>query len=77
MVWPTVRAWLEEQPEKTAKDLFLRLQTDHAGRFSNGQLRTLQRRVKAWRSEMARRLIFAGADFATNNQEGAAAAAPS
>jgi hypothetical protein len=77
MVWPTVRAWLEEQPEKTAKDLFLRLQTDHAGRFSNGQLRTLQRRVKAWRSEMARRLIFAGADFATNNQEGATAAATS
>jgi hypothetical protein len=58
MVWPTVPAWLEEQPEKTAKDLFLRLQTDHVGRFSSGQLRTLQRRVKAWRSEMARRLSF-------------------
>ena len=71
MVWPTVRAWLEEQPEKTAKDLFLRLQTDHAGLFAEGQLRTLQRRVKAWRSEMARRLIFAGANFTTNNQEGA------
>jgi hypothetical protein len=73
-VWPTVRAWLEEQPEKTAKDLFLRLQADHAGRFSDGQLRTLQRRVKAWRGEMARRLIFGGADFATTNEEGAAAA---
>lgn len=73
MVWPTVRTWLEEQPERTAKDLFLRLQSEHAGRFPNGQLRTLQRRVKAWRSEMARRLIFGDADFAMSDERAAAA----
>jgi hypothetical protein len=40
------------------KDLFLRLQTEFPDTFPNGQLRTLQRRVKQWRSEIARRLIM-------------------
>jgi hypothetical protein len=63
-VWPTLRAWLELEPEKSAKDLFRRLQSQELGAFSEGQLRTLQRRVKAWRSEMARQLICADASFA-------------
>jgi len=63
-VWPAVRTWLEHEPERTAKELFQRLQIEHAGAFPNGQLRTLQRRVKAWRSEMASQLIFAGVELA-------------
>jgi hypothetical protein len=63
-VWPTVRTWLEQEPERTAKELFQRLQIERAGAFTNGQLRTLQRRVKAWRSEMARQLVFAGVELA-------------
>jgi hypothetical protein len=31
----------------------------YPGKFSEGQLRTLQRRVKEWRSVMARELVFA------------------
>lgn len=72
-VWPVILSWLEAKPEKTAKELFARLQTEYAGAFPDGQLRTLQRRVKAWRSEMARQLIFATTDFGAIDHGGAAA----
>ena len=57
-VWPMVELWLNEPPDANAKDLFLRLQANTAEVFQPGQLRTLQRRVKQWRSEIARRLVF-------------------
>jgi len=57
-VWPLVERWLNEQPDANAKDLFLRLQTSTPEVFPPGQLRTLQRRVKQWRSEIARRLVL-------------------
>ena len=49
--------WLQNEPEATAKQLFQRLQIQHPGVF-NGQLRTLQRRVKDWRAVMAKQLVF-------------------
>ena len=65
--WPTVERWLMDSPDTTAKDLFLRLQELTPDQFKHDQLRTLQRRVKAWRSEMVRHLIFgAGSESATN-----------
>jgi len=48
-VWDEVRSWLENDPEKTATLMLLELQKKYPGRYSKGQLRTLQRRVKAWR----------------------------
>jgi hypothetical protein len=42
----------------SAKELFLRLQVLAPERFHTGQLRTLQRRVEAWRNEMVRQLVF-------------------
>jgi hypothetical protein len=57
-VWPQVQQWLNERPDASAKELFLRLQESMAGTFAAGQLRTLQRRVKQWRSEIARRLVL-------------------
>jgi hypothetical protein len=57
-VWPQVQQWLNERPEANAKDLFLRLQECMPGAFPPGQLRTLQRRVKQWRSEIARQLVL-------------------
>jgi hypothetical protein len=68
-VWPTVRTWLEHEPERTAKELLQRLQMEGAGAFPDGQLRTLQRRVRAWRSEMARQLIFAGVDLVAASRQ--------
>ena len=47
-------AWVEENlkinPGLEAKTLFEDLQRRHPGRFADGQLRTLQRRVKIWRA---------------------------
>ena len=58
-VWPRIRAWLDVEPDRTAKELLERLQTEYPGQFSPGSLRTLQRRVQAWRRDAARRLVFA------------------
>ena len=56
--WGTVLGWLEQEPDATAKDLFLRLQQEHPGMFPDGQLRTLQRRVRQWRHIMAKNLVY-------------------
>ena len=56
-VWPLVEQWLNEQPDATAKGLFQRLSNETAMSFSPGQLRTLQRRVREWRTAIARRLV--------------------
>lgn len=57
--WPLVRRWLEAEPDRTAKELFHRLQVLQPNTFPDKQLRTLQRRVQAWRTTEARRLILA------------------
>ncbi len=49
-VWEELEGLLEINPGLEAKTLFEDLQRRHPGRFSDGQLRTLQRRVKAWRA---------------------------
>ena len=48
--WPDVQARLEETPELEAKTLFEMLCEERPDRYADGQLRTLQRRVKAWRA---------------------------
>ena len=49
-VWDDVRTKLEVNPGLEAKALFEDLQRRFPGRFSDGQLRTFQRRVKRWRA---------------------------
>ena len=49
-VWEEIRDKLEDNPGFEAKTLFEDLQRRYPGRFSDGQLRTLQRRVKVWRA---------------------------
>lgn len=56
--WPIVHAWLEVDPDRTARELLGRLQQTQPGPFSDSLLRTLQRRVKEWRSARARELVF-------------------
>ena len=58
-VWYEVLDWLQQEPDVTAKSLLKRLQYKYPGRFADGQLRTLQRRVKEWRKIMARELVYA------------------
>lgn len=55
--WALVEEWLNQQPDATAKELFYRLQEQAPNQFAAGQLRTLQRRVKEWRTEIARQLV--------------------
>ena len=57
-VWPQVREWLEAQPDRTADEMLQRLQHEAPGEFTDGQLRTLQRRVKNWRQQAVRELVF-------------------
>ena len=58
-----VREWFEAEPWRTARELFERLQEEQPGVFPDGQLRTLQRRLKEWRREMAHKMVF-GAEAA-------------
>lgn len=60
-VWAWVEGQLTLNPRLEAKTLFQALQREHPGRFPDGQLRTLQRKVKQWRAEHgpAREVFFA------------------
>ena len=49
-VWPEVEKILEDSPTAEGKTLFEHLCRKYEGRFQEGQLRTLQRRVKRWRA---------------------------
>jgi hypothetical protein len=49
-VWGELRELLQVNPGLEAKTLFEYLQRQYPGRFQDGQLRTLQRRVKVWRA---------------------------
>ena len=57
-MWRDVLLWLEKDPDTNAKDLLARLRQAHPGRSGDAQLRTVQRRVKNWRSVMARKLVY-------------------
>ncbi|MGH8702859.1 MAG: IS21 family transposase [Burkholderiales bacterium] len=49
-VWPEVEALLRQDGGLQAKTVWLELNERYPGRFSAGQLRTLQRRLLAWRA---------------------------
>jgi hypothetical protein len=49
-VWPEIQELLDVSPELEAKTLFAWLQREYPGRFQDGQVRTLQRRIKRWRA---------------------------
>ena len=53
-----LRGWFETEPWHTSRELLERLQTEHPGVYPDGQLRTLQRRLKEWRREAAHRMVF-------------------
>ena len=53
-----IREWFEAEPWRTSRELLERLQGDHPGVYPDGQLRTMQRRLKVWRREAAHKLVF-------------------
>ena len=60
-VWGELRELLEVNPGLEGKTLFDYLQRRYPGRFADGQLRTLQRRLKVWRATQgpAKEVFFA------------------
>jgi hypothetical protein len=60
-VWDDVQKLFEDNAGLEAKTVFEYLQRQDPGRFQDGQLRTLQRRVKVWRATEgpAREVFFA------------------
>ena len=61
--------WLQNEPDITAKELFERLQVQNPGAFADGQLRTLQRRVREWRQIMAKKLVYSCLDLNSEGDE--------
>ena len=55
-VWDEVAQHLEQAPSLSAKTLFLALQQKYPWQFTDRQLRTFQRRVKAWRLDYVEQL---------------------
>ena len=55
---PLVRQWLEAEPHATGKDLLRRIQAElPEQQMTMAHLRTLQRRIKAWRNDRASRVV--------------------
>jgi hypothetical protein len=54
----SLRSWLDAEPDLQATDLLARLEDAFPGRYPAKLLRTLQRRVRAWRREIAHLLVF-------------------
>jgi hypothetical protein len=48
--WDEIRQLLAVEPGLQAKTIFEHLQQTHPGRFSDGQVRTLRRRISYWRA---------------------------
>jgi hypothetical protein len=53
-----LRGWFEAEPWHTSRELLERLQAQCPGMYPDGQLRTLQRRLKEWRREAAHQMVF-------------------
>jgi len=50
-VWPSIKAQIAVAPDLEAKTIFEDLSDRWPDRFQQGQLRTLQRKIKSWRAE--------------------------
>lgn len=58
MVTKDLKAWFEEDPSQTGRELLSKLQAEHPDVYPDALLRTVQRRLKVWRGDMARALVF-------------------
>ena len=65
-----VLVWLQAEPDATGKALMARLQSEHPDRFTEPQLRTMQRRVKEWRGILAKKLVYAGTGESSTEPSG-------
>jgi hypothetical protein len=69
-----LKTWFHEEPWRTGRELLEKLQAEKPGNYPEGLLRTVQRRLKGWRSEQASALVFSGtAALASDGTAGAPA----
>jgi hypothetical protein len=59
-----LRAWFDEDQSQTGRELLTRLQNHHPDAYPDALLRTVQRRLRIWRAEVARQLVFGPDDRA-------------
>lgn len=53
-----LKTWFEDEPWRTGRELLEKLQAEQPNIYPDGLLRTIQRRLKGWRTEQARALVF-------------------
>lgn len=53
-----LHGWHQAEPWHTSRELLDRLQVERPGIYPDGLLRTVQRRMKGWRRDMAHTLVF-------------------
>ena len=68
-----LKRWFEEEPWRTGRELLEKLQAELPGDYPEGLLRTVQHRLKVWRSEPACALVFTGSSLASAAAAAAAA----
>jgi hypothetical protein len=61
---PQLLDWFRAKPWRTGAELLTKLQAEHPGAYPDKLLRTLQRRLKSWRSKQASALLFGSPDHA-------------
>ena len=71
-IWPTVLTYLQDHPDASGTGILKVLMRNHPESIGPKQLRTLQRRLKQWRSVMAKELVYGvvnGADGVVEKAE--------
>lgn len=53
-----LKEWFDADPSQTGRELLGKLQAAHPDAYPDGLIRTVQRRVKIWRGDMATALVF-------------------
>ncbi len=53
-----LRGWFDADPVQTGSEMLTRLQASYPEAYPDSLLRTLQRRLRVWRSEVASQLVF-------------------
>ena len=53
-----LKEWYQAEPWRTSREFLERVQAKYPGRYDDGLIRTVQRRIKIWRGARARELMF-------------------
>jgi hypothetical protein len=61
--WEQMLEYLDSDPDQTALELLIEFKARYPDRYTGRHLRTLQRRLKAWRREKVQQLICETQDF--------------